>query len=289
MERDQGASDEPNVPTAHVPPPAVATRPPEFVKSLERGLDVIRSFSRERPRQTLAEVARQTGMTRAAARRFLITLEHLGYVSSDGRLFTLRPSVLQLGYAYLATFSLAQVAQDHLEVLAEQLHESCSASVIDGGDVVYVARASTNRIMTIGLAVGARLPAYCTSMGKVLLAGLDDAALEHYLATVTFLPLTVRTVSDPATLRAAVLEVREHGWCLVDQELEDGVRSVAVPVRDAGGRVIAAVNTSAHTTRVTLETLKNEFLPNLRQCAESISADLQGTRPTPQSFDPASG
>jgi IclR family pca regulon transcriptional regulator len=269
--------------------PEPQLRPPEFVQSLERGLDVIRSFSRERPRQTLAEVARHTGLTRAAARRFLITLEHLGYVSSDGRLFTLRPSVLQLGYAYLATFSLAEVAQDHLEVLAEQLHESCSASVLDGGDVVYVARASTNRIMTIGLAVGARLPAYCTSMGKVLLAGLDDAALEHYLATVEFLPLTNRTIRDRHALAGEVLAVRENGWCLVDQELEDGVRSVAVPVRDAGGRVVAAVNTSAHATRVTLETLKNEFLPSLRQCAESIGSDLQGTRPTPQSFEPVSG
>ncbi|NQW72198.1 MAG: helix-turn-helix domain-containing protein, partial [Actinobacteria bacterium] len=141
MEHDvigQGATAEP-------------VRPPEFVQSLERGLAVIRSFSRERPRQTLAEVARATGMTRAAARRFLITLEHLGYVISDGRIFTLRPSVLQLGYAYLSTFSLAEVAQDHLEILAENLHESCSASVLDNRDVVYVARASTNRIMTIGL------------------------------------------------------------------------------------------------------------------------------------------
>lgn len=268
-------------PVAHQAQPSARTRPPEFVQSLERGLEVIRSFSRERPRQTLAEVARHTGMTRATARRFLITLEHLGYVSSDGRIFTLRPSVLQLGYAYLATFTLAEVAQDHLEVLAEQLHESCSASVLDGSDVVYVARASTNRIMTIGLAVGARLPAYCTSMGKVLLAALDDATLEQYLATVEFMPLTSRTVRDRGVLCDEVLEVREKGWCLVDQELEDGVRSVAVPVRDSSGRVVAAVNTSAHTTRVTLDTLKSEFLPNLRQCADSISADLHGTHPTP--------
>ena len=255
-------------------------RPPEFVQSLERGLDVIRSFSRERPRQTLAEVARQTGMTRAAARRFLITLEHLGYVASDGRLFALRPRVLQLGYAYLSTFSLAEVAQDHLEGLAEQLHESCSASVLDRSDVVYVARASTNRIMTIGLAVGARLPAYCTSMGKVLLAGLDDASLDQYLAAVEFMPLTSRTHRDRRALLDAVLEVREQGWCMVDQELEDGVRSVAVPVRDVAGRVIAAVNTSAHASRVTLETLSDGFLPHLRHCAESISADLHGTRAT---------
>ena len=254
-------------------------RPPEFVQSLERGLDVLRSFSRDRPRQTLSEVAGATGMTRAAARRFLITLEHMGYVTSDGRIFTLRPSVLQLGYAYLSTFSLAEVAQDHLEVLAERLHESCSASVLDAGDVVYVARASTNRIMTIGLAVGARLPAYCTSMGKVLLSSLDDEALDHYLSAVELQARTSRTISDTSVLRAEVMKVRDQGWCLIDQELEDGVRSVAVPVHDAGGRVIAAINTSAHATRVTLATLRDEFLPELRLCAQSIDADLRGTRP----------
>ena len=254
-------------------------RPPEFVQSLERGLAVIRSFSRERPSQTLAEVARATGMTRAAARRFLITLEHLGYVTSYGRVFTLRPSVLQLGYAYLSTFSLAEVAQDHLEILAETLHESCSASVLDNQDVVYVARASTNRIMTIGLAVGARLPAYCTSMGKVLLAALDDEVLDRYLSSVELSTRTSRTISDASVLRAEVLKVRDQGWCLIDQELEDGVRSVAVPVHDAGGRVIAAINTSAHATRVNLATLRDDFLPALRQCARAIDDDLRAARP----------
>jgi IclR family pca regulon transcriptional regulator len=251
-------------------------RPAEFVQSLERGLAVIRSFSHDRPRLTLSDVARETGMTRAAARRFLITLETLGYVSSDGRLFSLRPSVLQLGYAYLSSFSLAEIAQDHLEELAETLHESCSASVLDGEDIVYVARASTNRIMTIGLSVGARLPAYCTSMGRVLLAELDDAAIAAYFATANLAARTDRTITDPDALRVELVRVREQGWCLLDQELEDGVRSVAIPVRDASGRVVAAINTSAHATRVTMDTLREDFLPRLQGCAEQIDLDLAG-------------
>ena len=253
-----------------------AARPPEFVQSLERGLAVIRAFSPEHPRMTLAEVARQTGMTRAAARRFLITLEWLGYVSSDGRQFSLRPSVLNLGYAYLSSFSLAEVAQDHLEKLAADLHESCSASVLDGDEIVYVARASTNRIMTIGLSVGTHLPAHCTSMGRVLLAALSERELDDYLHDADLEARTSHTITSPEDLRAELARVRDQGWCLLDQELEDGVRSVAVPVRDASGRVVAAVNTSAHATRVPLEKLQEVFLPRLQECAQQIDTDLAG-------------
>lgn len=255
-----------------------AERPPEFVQSLERGLAVIRAFSHDRPRMTLSDVARETGMTRAAARRFLITLEHLGYVSSDGRIFALRPSVLQLGYAYLSSFSLTEIAQDHLEELAEALHESCSASVLDGDDIVYVARASTNRIMTIGLSVGTRLPAYCTSMGRVLLSAMDPEALEAYLAHADLSERTMHTITDPEQLRGVVNKVKSQGWCLLDQELEDGVRSIAVPIVDGGGRTVAAVNVSAHAARVKLTTLKEEFLPALQECAEQIQRDLPSHR-----------
>jgi len=249
-------------------------RPAEFVQSLERGLAVIQAFSHDRPRMTLSDVARETGMTRAAARRFLITLEHLGYVSSDGRMFALRPSVLQLGYAYLSSFSLTEIAQDHLEELAEQLHESCSASVLDGDDIVYVARASTNRIMTIGLSVGTRLPAYCTSMGRVLLSGLDAGQLDAYLEHADLQERTGHTITDAGELRDVLDKVRSQGWCLLDQELEDGVRSIAVPIRDGSGRTVAAINVSAHATRVTLSTLKERFLPALRACGEQIHKDL---------------
>jgi IclR family transcriptional regulator, pca regulon regulatory protein len=253
-------------------------RPAGYVQSLDRGLSVIRSFSAERPRLTLSEVARQTGLSRAAARRSLITLQTLGYVGSDERHFYLTPRVLTLGYAYLSSLSFADVAQSHLTDLANDVHESCSASVLDGFDIVYVARAATKRIMTISLSVGTRLPAYATSMGRVLLAALPDNRLDAYIDTATFAPLTERTIVDRDRLRAEVERTRTRGWCLVDQELEHGVRSIAVPVHDAAGGVVAAVNTSAHATRVPLATLQKSFLPKLRECAAAIDAELRTVR-----------
>jgi IclR family transcriptional regulator, pca regulon regulatory protein len=252
--------------------------PAGYVQSLDRGLAVICCFSAEQPRQTLAEVARQTGLSRAAARRSLITLQTLGYVGSDGRQFYLTPRVLMLGYAYLSSLSLADVAQGHLSELANEVHESCSASVLDGFDIVYVARAATKRIMTISLSVGTRLPAYATSMGRVLLAALPCDQLDAYLDAVPLAPLTERTIVDQERLRAEVQRTGARGWCLVDQELEDGVRSVAVPVHDSAGRVVAAINTSAHATRVPLSTLQRVFLPKLRDCAAAIDAELRAVR-----------
>jgi IclR family pca regulon transcriptional regulator len=248
------------------------------VKSLERGLAVIACFSADRPKLTLSEVARQVGLSRAAARRSLITLQTLGYVRSEGRDFFLTPRVLTLGYAYLSSLSLADVAQAHLTNLANEVHESCSASVLDDSDIVYVARAATKRIMTISLSVGTRLPAYATSMGRVLLAALRVDRLDAYLDHATLAPLTERTIVDRDRLRTEVERTRTRGWCLVDQELEDGVRSVAVPVHDAAGRVVAAVNTSAHATRVPLTTLQRSFLPKLRNCAAAIDAELRAVR-----------
>jgi IclR family pca regulon transcriptional regulator len=254
-------------------------RPAGFVHSLERGLAVIRCFSAERPRLTLSEVARQTGLSRAAVRRSLITLQTLGYVgSSEERQFYLTPRVMTLGYAYLSSLSLADVAQSHLTDLANEVHESCSASVLDGIDIVYVARAATKRIMTISLSVGTRLPAHATSMGRVLLAALRDDRLDAYLDAATLAPLTARTIVDRVRLRVEVERTRTRGWCLVDQELEDGVRSIAVPIHDAAGRVVAAVNTSAHATRVPLATLQRSFLPKLRGCAAAIDAELRAVR-----------
>src|SRR6188472_3236745 len=250
-------------------------RPVGYVQSLDRGLAVICCFSADRPRLTLSEVARQAGLSRAAARRSLITLQTLGYVSSDGRLFFLTPQVLTLGYAYLSSLSFADVAQSHLSDLANEVHESCSASVLDGVEIVYVARAATKRIMTISLSVGTRLPAYATSMGRVLLADLSDDQLDAYLGAATLAPLTERTIVDRDQLRAELGRTRIRGWCMVDQELEHGVRSVAVPVHDASGRVVAAVNTSAHATRVPLTTLQKSFLAKLKDCAVAIDAELR--------------
>ena len=253
-------------------------RPTGYVQSLERGLAVICCFSAERPRLTLSQVAGQAGLSRAAARRSLITLQTLGYVGSDGRQFHLTPRVLTLGYAYLSSLSLADVAQSHLSDLANEVHESCSASVLDRFEIVYVARAATKRIMTISLSVGTRLPAYATSMGRVLLAALPDDQLADYLEAARFSRLTERTIVDRDRLRAEVMRTRTRGWSLVDQELEDGVRSIAVPVHDAAGRVAAAVNTSAHATRVPLAMLQRSFLAKLRACASAIDAELRTVR-----------
>jgi len=187
----------------------------------------------------------------------------------------LRPQVLALGYAYLSSLNVGEIAQRHMEALVEKVHESCSASVLDGTDVVYVARVPTRRIMTIALAVGTRLPAHATSMGRVLLAQLSEADLQRYFDSASLDRLTPKTVVDPASLRAILDEVRQQGWALVDQELEDGVRSVAVPIRHARGNgAQAAINVSAHATRVTVQRLRDEFLPLLQETAKQIGGEL---------------
>jgi IclR family pca regulon transcriptional regulator len=252
----------------------------DFVQSLDRGLAVIRCFSSEHPSLTLSEVAERTGLTRAAARRFLLTLQELGYVGSSGRQFSLRPRVLALGYAYLSSFSVAQIAQPHLEELAEVLHESCSVSVLDGDDLVYVARASANRIMTIALTVGTRLPPYPTSMGRVLLAHLPGPELDAYLCRATLRKLTERTVTDETEFRTILAGVRGRGWAAVDQELEAGVRSIAVPIRDGSRKVVAAINASAHAARVPMRTLEKEFLPRIQEAARQIDSELAGRMTT---------
>ena len=211
----------------------------DFVQSLERGLSVIRAFGPDRSRLTLTEVAQATGLTRAAARRFLLTLVELGYVRSDGREFSLRPRVLELGYAYLSGLTLPEVAQPHMEDLVARARESSSISVLDGNDVVYVVRVPTTRIMTVAISIGTRFPAYCTSMGRVLLAAKSDEELDRYLAEVDLVPRTRRTVTDPAGLRRILADVRRLGYALVEQELEDGLASIAVPIHDGGGAVVA--------------------------------------------------
>jgi len=254
-------------------------RGPDFVQSLERGLAVIRAFDAAHPELTLSEVAAATGVTRAAARRFLLTLAELGYVRSVGRYFSLTARVLELGYAYLSSLSLPDVAEPHLEALVADVNESSSMSVLDGHDLVYVARVPTSRIMTVAINVGTRFPAYATSMGRVLLAGLPDADLEAYLATVRLDRLTSRTVASVAALRGELARVRSQGWSLVNQELEDGLRAVAVPVRDRTGAVVAAVNVSAHASRTSLEVMRRDLLPPLLATAARIEADLLAAAP----------
>lgn len=249
-------------------------REAHFVQSLERGLAVIRAFDADHPELTLSEVARICDLTRAAARRFLLTLADLGYVRTDGRMFSLTPRVLELGYAFLSSLSLPEVAEPHLEWLVAQVRESSSVCVLDGDDVVYVARVPTSRIMTVAINVGTRFPAYATSMGRVLLAGLDEDALRAYLDAATFDRLTPRTITSASALRAELDVVRERGWALVDQELEEGLRSVAVPLHDKNGKVVAAVNISTHASRTSPEEVRTGLLPRLRETAERIEAEL---------------
>lgn len=250
----------------------------EFVQSLDRGLAVIRAFNADNPELTLSEVARATGLNRASARRFLHTLVELGYVRTDGRRFALRPKILELGYAYLSSLSLPEVAMPHLERLVERVHESSSVSVLDGDEVVYVARVPTRRIMRIAIAVGTRFPAYATSMGRVLLAGQTDEWLDGYFATVSLSRLTPHTIADPKRLHAELRRIRRDGYALVDQELEEGLRSIAAPIRDGDGRVVAAVNLSAHASRGTVESMKQTLLPPLLETAAAIEEDLRAAR-----------
>lgn len=252
----------------------MAGRGPDFVQSLERGLSVIRAFDHEHSELTLSEVAAVTGVTRAVARRFLLTLESLGYVRSDGRFFSLTAKVLELGYAYLSSLSLPEVAEPHLEDLVSEVNESSSVSVLDGHDVVYVARVPVSRIMTVSISVGTRFPAYATSMGRVLLAGMSEEELSAYLATVRMEPLTARTVSSVAVLRGEVARARTQGWALVNQELEEGLRALAVPIRDRSGTVVAALNVSAHASRTSLEAMRRDLLPPLLKAAARVEADL---------------
>lgn len=253
----------------------------EFVQSLERGLAVLRSFTPAQPQLTLTEVARATGLTRAAARRFLLTLVDLGYVTNDGREFALRPRVLELGYAYLAGLALPEVAQPHLEALVERVNESSSIAVLDGDDIVYVVRCPTQRILTAAIAVGTRIPAYCTAMGRVLLASHDPDGLDAYLGRVPLTPRTTRTCTDPAALRATLGRVAAEGFALVDQELEDGLVSIAVPIRDPAGAVTAACNVSANALRADATVLERDVLPELRAAATRIEGELAAAQPLP--------
>lgn len=250
------------------------TRAAYHVQSLERGLAVIRAFGAGAPELTLSDVARATGLTRAAARRFLLTLVDLGYVRTDGKFFSLTARVLELGYSFLSSMTLPEVAQPHLERLSAEVRESSSVSVLDGSDIVYVARVAVSRIMTVSINVGTRFPAYATSMGHVLLAGLDDDELTEYLERTPLKPLTSHTLTSPAALRAELAKVREQGWALVDQELEEGLRSVAAPIRDRHGRVVAAANVSTQVSRNTPESVREEMVPPLLAAAKRIEADL---------------
>ncbi|MEK6318103.1 IclR family transcriptional regulator [Burkholderia gladioli] len=243
-----------------------------YVQSFARGLAVIRAFDAQRPEQTLTEVAATTGLTRAGARRILLTLQTLGYVEADGRLFRLTPKILDLGFAYLTSMPFWNLAEPVMEQLSARIHESCSAAVLDRTEIVYVLRVPTHKIMTINLSIGSRLPAYCTSMGRVLLSSLDEAALDEVLALSPVQAHTPRTITDLAALKDEIATVRKQGWAIVDQELEAGLISLSAPIRNRRGRVIAAMNISGNAQRHTARQMVKEFLEPLQEAAQTVSA-----------------
>lgn len=247
----------------------------DFVTALASGLEVIQAFDHEHTRMTLSEVATRTGMNRAKARRFLLTLHALGYVRKQQRYFELAPRVLQLGYAFLSANNYQGVIQQYLEEITAETGESSSLGVLDGSDVIYVARsAAKHRLMAITLSVGTRLPAAHTSMGRILLAQLSEADLDHFLSTVSLELYTDKTVTDVNELRSQIVKARQQGYAISDQELDSGLRSIAVPVFDAKQHLMGAINVSTNAARVDLDTLVNTYLPVLQNKVAQIRSHI---------------
>jgi IclR family transcriptional regulator, pca regulon regulatory protein len=249
---------------------------PNFMTSLARGLSVIQAFSQKKRQLTISQLSGKTGLSRAAVRRCLYTLSKLGFAGTDdGRHFYLGPRILALGYSYIASMPLATAAQPVLERVSHELHESCSISTLDRSEIIYVARANVTRIMSIDLGVGSRLPAFCTSMGRVLLASLTPEDLETYLGQTELKRYTDRTISSPEKLRQVLRLVSRNGYAIVDQELELGLRSLAVPIQNPNGRIVAALNVGTHAQRVSIQELQSKFLPRLRSAAQELSMLLR--------------
>jgi IclR family pca regulon transcriptional regulator len=251
---------------------------PDFMTSLARGLHVIRAFSGADRRLTIADVSRATGLTRAVVRRCLYTLRELGYAATDGRSYRLQPRILNLGYAYLSTAPLPIAAQPVLEEVSERLGEAASVAVLDDGAMVYVARAATRRIMAVTLGVGSRLPAYCTALGRVLLASLPAEEAARELSKVERVTHTRFTVVSRRRIEQILAQVRSEGFALNDQELEIGLRAVAVPVKNVVGATVAAMNVSAQASRVSRRELLEKALPELRAAAERLGSQLAPSR-----------
>ncbi|MEY3660412.1 MAG: hypothetical protein RLZZ169_1237 [Pseudomonadota bacterium] len=246
----------------------------EHVASLAKGLAVIRCFDQQHRQMTLSEVAKLTELTRATARRFLHTLHELGYMDTDGKLFWLTPKVLDLGYSYLVSQPLIERVQPYTKELCDAIGESCSVSVLDFPDVVYVARTLSHQIMSVSLNVGARLPAVTTSMGRVLLAAKDDGEIDDLLGKVTVERFTKYTLVEPSQIKNEIQSARKRGYAICNQELEIGLRSLAVPIRNRQGKAVAAINVSSQPLKVSETKLLREILPQLREAARKISDAL---------------
>lgn len=246
----------------------------DFVGSLEKGLAVIEVFDADRSRLTLTDVAKLTGTTRAGARRYLRTLVRLGYAEFDGRFFSLTPRILRLGYAYLASAPMPARLQPFLEKISEETGESSSAAMLDGDEIIYIARSATRRIMSVGLGVGTRLPAYCTSLGRAILAYQPQADIEAYLERVHIEARTRFTITDKQELLAALREVHEQGYAAINEELEIGLRSIAVPVQQENGSVRIAINVGTQAARFAASEMVERFLPVLKAASQAIRYTL---------------
>jgi IclR family pca regulon transcriptional regulator len=257
------------------PATELGDRETDFVQSLQRGIAVIRAFDEENPALTLSDVAKITGLARAAARRFVLTLVELDYMRADGRLFRLSPRVLELGRPYLTTLTLPEVSGPHLRDLVDDVQESSSVATLDGDEIVYVAHVSAKRMMSVSVPVGSRDPAFATSLGRALLAGQSDDVLAGGLERVRLPKITDVTIVEPKALLAELRQIREQGFALVDQELEEGLRALAVPLHDEGGDVIAAVNVAVNASRWSIEGIDAELLPRLLETATEIERDLR--------------
>jgi IclR family transcriptional regulator, pca regulon regulatory protein len=246
----------------------------EFMATLAKGLAVLGSFDKARPAMTLSQAAQANDLSRATARRILRTLAQLGYVIQNGREFSLSSGILKLGYAYLATQNWIEQATPLMRQLSEQLHESCSAAILEGTEIVYVARIPAGRIMSATVAVGTRLPAFHTSLGRTLLGFLDAAELWRRLKSLRVEAYTPSTIVDVQALFDRVRQDYAQGFSIVDEELERGLRSIAVPIVDRSGQALAALNLSTHSTRTTRNEMRERFLPSLRAAAAQISASV---------------
>jgi IclR family transcriptional regulator, pca regulon regulatory protein len=264
----RGAAAAPQIHARLMPPDK------EFMATLAKGLAVLGAFDRQRPVMTLSQAAQATGLSRATARRILRTLTGLGYVAQSGREFSLSSGILKLGFAYLATQTWIEQAVPLMRQLSEQFHESCSAAILEGSEIVYVARIPASRIMSVALAVGTRLPAFHTALGRVQLGFLDDAELWRRLRALRIEAYTPSTITDVQALFDRVREDHAQGFSIVDEELERGLRAIAVPVVDRAGQAIAALNLSTHSTRTTRNEMRDRFLPQLRAAAERISVSV---------------
>src|SRR5215469_4488932 len=283
----------PRRPLPQTPPPAAPVAPPtpkptpaasleaftgdpNFMTSLARGLIVIQAFTQQNPQMTISQLSVRTGLSRAAVRRCLYTLTKLGFAGAeDGSRYSLRPRMLTLSHTYTTSNTLSSAAQPILERMSAQLRESFSVATLDGEDIVYVARTTVNRVMAVDLHIGSRLPAYCTSMGRILLAYLSPEQLEAYLARVVLTPHTTRTVTSVDKLRMLLRNVRRNGYALCDQEYEVGLRSLAVPVFAPNGRAVATINLSGNAPRISALEMQTRFLPHLRNAANELAVFLR--------------